>query len=997
MPFSIHFRNAIRHYFAKKHSSIIQHLSTCRCQRKRKLNIVQKINSSDKSHSTSKLFNNYDMTILHDDELNNTQLVTLRRRKKKIPYWATKDQLQLAVINQTYFQDQNPEDIFGRIFSVYSKHSIVNYVGCFKDSRHQRILNGIIKPLTSSSMTIALCTNYCAEHDFSFAGLQFRSECYCGNHLTTKIRREQENHNTSNCCSWTCSGQLNETCGGHLCSSVYAINSTIQMNLIAATRTSLPMLPSACRSNPCEYGGTCIENTLTSMNNSSYQCQCSRGRIGTNCEYIDPCHSSDVCPHGGCISFPGNGSYACQCRSDTCSSPQAICDSSKITTLTCKCPPNQYGEQCELVCPCQHGGRCVIQQDNSTALCRCDESRFYGDLCEEISPCASQPCYMGGTCIRNGTRFVCKCPQNRFGSQCEKNDPCQTHPCIGNSTCYRINDDAYKCVCDQVHTGKNCQDIVPTISRYGLFHSACVRPSDCDISLGLICFPERRCACMEGYTWTIDKEKAHTTGKCESINTCLQSPCLNHGQCEQRNSTNDYICHCRPGFAGKHCQIQSRDRSNQCYAGLCLNGGSCYVNHNDQMECLCPPGYMGRYCDVTIGPCYSNPCPHPESVCLSVQDGFICLCNDNQLLEPYCNISKYCPGSICNGRGICYNTVDSNSYCRCLEPYTGTRCTLIDTCSTEQKCHPSATCIPMETGSYCACPPDRTGPTCHEEYWLDPCLSSVTTCFHHGTCTSSPTVSLSSSSSQSYKCACTEAYTGPRCEIELPCPSQRCLHNGTCERNAQFGYFECLCTSNYLGSSCERALQITTLPSPCAILPCFNGGSCSETSNGGFVCVCLPNFTSVRCEDIAPTITSTITIIATTEAPIVRAIDLCKDNPCLNAGNCVLNGVGGFICNCLNGFSGNRCEARVEIAPLQSPVFSLINLAWIIPIGLLLLVVVTMLIGFICCRSSSRRGKEEPVYMFDQVPYPTTGITGHKKYREYSNPGFVIPTNMSRE
>ncbi len=92
------------------------------------------------------------------------------------------------------------------------------------------------------------------------------------------------------------------------------------------------------------------------------------------------------------------------------------------------------------------------------------------------------------------------------------------------------------------------------------------------------------------------------------------------------------------------------------------------------------------------------------------------------------------------------------------------------------------------------------------EYWLDPCLSSATTCLHHGTCTSSPAPSLStsSSSSQPYKCVCTEAYTGARCEIELPCPSQRCLHNGTCQRNAQFGFFECLCTSDYLGSSCER-------------------------------------------------------------------------------------------------------------------------------------------------------------------------------------------------
>ena len=41
--------------------------------------------------------------------------------------------------------------------------------------------------------------------------------------------------------------------------------------------------------------------------------------------------------------------------------------------------------------------------------------------------------------------------------------------------------------------------------------------------------------------------------------------------------------------------------------------------------------------------------------------------------------------------------------------------------------------------------------------------------------------------------------------------------------------------------------------------------------------------------------------------------------------------------------------------------------------------------------------KEEPVYMYDQGTYPATGITGHPKYREYSNPGFVISSNMIRE
>lgn len=209
-------------------------------------------------------------------------------------------------------------------------------------------------------------------------------------------------------------------------------------------------------------------------------------------------------------------------------------------------------------------------------------------------------------------------------------------------------------------------------------------------------------------------------------------------------------------------------------------------------------------------------------------------------------------------------------------------------------------------------------------------MSSSTACFHHGTCTSSPALTASLSSSQPYKCACTEAYTGSRCEIELPCPIQRCRHNGTCQRNSEFGYFQCLCTSDYAGSSCERgslcyfrknsktifssllALRTTTPPSACAILPCFNGGTCSETSIGGFVCVCPMGFAGVRCEDHVTTQLST-TPPTSTLAQITRTNDICENKTlCLNMGICKPNGVGGFLCECLNGYAGNRCEAKGE-------------------------------------------------------------------------------------
>ena len=88
------------------------------------------------------------------------------------------------------------------------------------------------------------------------------------------------------------------------------------------------------------------------------------------------------------------------------------------------------------------------------------------------------------------------------------------------------------------------------------------------------------------------------------------------------------------------------------------------------------------------------------------------------------------------------------------------------------------------------------------------------------------------------------------------------------------------------------------------MLSCLNGGTCSTTSIGGFVCFCLPNFTGTRCQDMVTT------TIATTIEYITRTNDVCQSNPCLNAGSCVPNGVGGFLCQCLNGFVGNRCEAR---------------------------------------------------------------------------------------
>ncbi|CAF0759180.1 unnamed protein product [Adineta ricciae] len=66
-------------------------------------------------NQTMDQISNYDMTVFHDDELDDTEVALSHRESKKVPCWARKSQLQLAIINQIYYNDKNPEDIFGAV------------------------------------------------------------------------------------------------------------------------------------------------------------------------------------------------------------------------------------------------------------------------------------------------------------------------------------------------------------------------------------------------------------------------------------------------------------------------------------------------------------------------------------------------------------------------------------------------------------------------------------------------------------------------------------------------------------------------------------------------------------------------------------------------------------------------------------------------------------------------------------------------------------------
>uniref|UniRef100_A0A8D2LS60 WSC domain containing 1 n=1 Tax=Varanus komodoensis TaxID=61221 RepID=A0A8D2LS60_VARKO len=89
------------------------------------------------------------------------------------------------------------------------------YIGCFSGNSRERTLKGAVF-YDLRKMTVSHCQEACAERAYTYAGLEYGAECYCGNTLPVNVAKQEE-------CNSECKGEKGTVCGGINRLSVYRV------------------------------------------------------------------------------------------------------------------------------------------------------------------------------------------------------------------------------------------------------------------------------------------------------------------------------------------------------------------------------------------------------------------------------------------------------------------------------------------------------------------------------------------------------------------------------------------------------------------------------------------------------------------------------------------------------------------------------------------------------------------------------------------------------
>ncbi|KAG7470561.1 hypothetical protein MATL_G00115150 [Megalops atlanticus] len=134
------------------------------------------------------------------------------------PRWLASRNLEIRQLRRRWFhslmtEQENPGADRGRPHRKIRHKG--TYIGCFLDDAKDRAMKGSVF-YDFRKMTSTLCQDTCSESGYQFAGLEYGSECYCSNRITSARTREED-------CNLDCKGEKGAPCGGVGRLSVYKV------------------------------------------------------------------------------------------------------------------------------------------------------------------------------------------------------------------------------------------------------------------------------------------------------------------------------------------------------------------------------------------------------------------------------------------------------------------------------------------------------------------------------------------------------------------------------------------------------------------------------------------------------------------------------------------------------------------------------------------------------------------------------------------------------
>ncbi|KAI9833274.1 MAG: hypothetical protein M1826_000187 [Phylliscum demangeonii] len=166
------------------------------------------------------------------------------------------------------------------------------YAGCYVDGAHGRILS--YNQPDSQTLTVESCVQACVGLGYTVAGMEFSTQCFCGNAVINGGTLAPADTD----CSMTCSGNGAEKCGAGNRMSIYSHGA---LQVLPAPAPQKGGLPGAWQYQGCltDSGNprTFPWQLILTNNNSATNClsQCSTfGYNAGGMEYGDECYCGDV-------------------------------------------------------------------------------------------------------------------------------------------------------------------------------------------------------------------------------------------------------------------------------------------------------------------------------------------------------------------------------------------------------------------------------------------------------------------------------------------------------------------------------------------------------------------------------------------------------------------------------------------------------------------------------------------------------------------------------